>query len=252
MAFGSTAVLGTVANSTANQTSTTLTTGGTTISAGELLVIVVAVDNNATTDGDEGAVTSVTAGVNNLTKAAEFTNGQGAAQAGATCSVWYSIIGTTTTSNVVANFSNSTSRDKSVISGWRYTVTNSPLTLTTNTLAVDGGQPGSLDATTTNTECLRIRAIAGETNSTTALTATSGWTSWDAGNGVGWASTGGGAAANIALRVEHRIVTGTNDASNPSYASVDHASVYVAFQEPQAPKSRPHKGPAFRFFRIGF
>src|SRR5678815_381854 len=92
MAFGIGSAAGT-ANSTVNdQASLALTTTGL-ISVGELAVLSVAVDNNQGADIDEGAVSSVTdTGGNLWVKALELANGQGGAQLGSVCSVWYSVI----------------------------------------------------------------------------------------------------------------------------------------------------------------
>jgi hypothetical protein len=248
MAFASVRSEGTRNDITANQASTL--TQPLTGSVGEFFVLIVAVDNNQTTDGDEGAVTSVTQTANTWTKAAEFCNGQGGAQAGATCSVWYMQCTTAFSSeNATINFSNSASRDKSANTVWIFSVGagNSVAVEATNTLANDGADPGSLNATTANIECLRIRGIAGETNSTTALTVTSGWTAFSSTQ-----TTGGGSAANMAVRGEWRISTGTGDASDPTFTSADHASVYVAFKEVATAKARPIFPRAARSFRRAF
>lgn len=227
MAFGFIGAALTAQSSTANQASTLTASFART--AGRLYVIVVAVDNNQTTDGDEGAVTSITHSGESFTKAAEFTNGQGAAQAGATVSIWYLVAAANAGNNTgTINFSNSTSRDKSASTVGEFTrdTTQTIAVEATNTLANDGADPGSLNATTANIECLRVRGIAAETNSITALTPTTNWTAWD-GNQTG----GGGSAANMAVRAEHRISTGTGDASDPTLFAADCASVYVAFKE---------------------
>jgi hypothetical protein len=82
--------------------------------AANVVVLVVAVDNNATVDGDEGAVSSVTdsAGGNTWTKAREFCNSQAALQAGATISVWFSKLTNQIASGgtITANFTNNTAR----------------------------------------------------------------------------------------------------------------------------------------------
>jgi hypothetical protein len=89
MAIASVGTLGTAVNTGNNQASIVLTTSAT-LEAGNLGVIVISVDNNQTTDGDEGAVSGVVDSAGNTwLKGAEFTNGQGTAQTGATCSVWY-------------------------------------------------------------------------------------------------------------------------------------------------------------------
>lgn len=255
MAFASPSNLITAggANSaTANQASFTFTlTNGEALDAGEFAYIVVAVDNNATTDGDEGAVTSVTdsQGANWL-KAGEFTNGQGSAQAGATCSIWYLVatVNYSGTDTVTVNYSNSASRDRSAVLARTYTIGagNTVEVAGTATLANDGADPGSLDVTTANAEHLRVRGIAAESSSTTALTPT---TNWGAITSTAATTAGGGSAANMACRAEDRVFTGTNAASDPTLFAADCASVYVAFAEVAGTKAPPRFRPSTRFLR---
>lgn len=228
MAWASVGTLGTVGSATANQTSLTLTTSAT-LEAGNFGVIVVVVDNNQTTDGDEGAVTSTTDSAGNTwLKAIEFCNGQGAAQAGVTVSVWWCVAGVQLTSGgtITANFSNATSRDASCATAWEFTMdaANVPSVQVTNTLANDAADPGSLDVTTANEEFLRLRATGGETNNNTQWTGTTNFTNLSS-------VRSSNAAAAVAARAEFRIFTGTSSASNPTWTAVDCASVYVAFQE---------------------
>jgi len=114
------------------------------------------------------------------------------------------------------------------LSAWNYPITPDATIVieATNTLANDGADPGSLDATTANIACLRIRGIAGETNDTTALTVTSSWTAFTGNN-----TAGNPTASNMGVRGEFIISTGTGAASDPTYVAADHASVYVAFKE---------------------
>jgi hypothetical protein len=92
MAWASVGAHNTAQSSTSNQTSIAAQLVST-VNAGQVLLAVIAVDNNQTTDGDESAVTGVSDPAGNTwSKAAEFTNGQGTAQAGATCSIWYCLV----------------------------------------------------------------------------------------------------------------------------------------------------------------
>lgn len=236
MAFGLRGVGGTAASATANQSSLALTTATTNGSIGDLAVLLVSCDNNQTTDGDENAVTSVTSTGNTWQKAAEFTNGQGSAQAGATVSMWYCNLtaAINTGSTITINFSNNASRDATAASLAYYTMaagsiaalegSNSP-----STLANDGAAAGSLNLTTANIECLRVRATASESSTSTV------WTKTAAFDGLftfaGTAS--GGTTANIGVRGEYDISTGTSSASAPTAGAgaVDNASIYVAFKE---------------------
>lgn len=232
MAWGSVGSLGTVGSATVNQTSLVLTTTAT-LEAGNVGVLIISVDNNQTTDGDEGAVSGVQDSAGNIwSKGREYTNGQGGAQAGVTVSLWFVKATTQLTSGgtITASFTNSASRDASAASAWEFTVSAGA------TVSVDGGadlaedaisNPGSLDVTTANAERLRIRAVAEENNGAT-MTATAGWTKF-----TDERSTGGGASnTKVAIHGEFQIVTGTNAASDPSglAANADLASVYVALK----------------------
>lgn len=227
MAFASVGTLGTVGSITANQSSVVLTTTAT-LEAGNLGVIVIAVDNNQTTDGDEGAVSSVADSAGNTwTKAGEFCNGQGSAQAGATCSVWYCKVPVDLASGgtITANLTNNTSRDATAATAWEFTVQGTVAVEATNTLANDAADLGSLNATTTNIECLRIRAAALE-GIITSVTNTATWSNFTL------KSAGGAAAADMNAWAEFLISTATGAASDPTAsASRDCASVYVAFKE---------------------
>jgi len=112
--------LGTIQSKTANQSSLALVTGATA-AAGRLAWVTIAVDNATTTDGDGGAVSSITdtAGGNTWTKAIEFQNGQGSAQAGAVVSIWYSILVNQINrgGTITANFTSNTSRDAAAMAG---------------------------------------------------------------------------------------------------------------------------------------
>lgn len=229
---------GTSVNTNNNQASTTHTSATTTAAVGDFVVLIVAVDNNATTDGDEGAVSSVTGGSNTWTKALEFCNSQGAAQAGATVSVWYTNVTTqmNTGTVITINFTNNTSRDESCSSGRVFTkgAGNNGAIEATNTQASDGVDVGSLDATTANQECLRVRAIAEEANDGTQMTATASWTLFTNARSANVATA-------MCVRGEFRISTGTGDASNPTLAVTtgDSASAYIAFEEVAAPSAGP-------------
>jgi hypothetical protein len=240
---------------TANMSSFSVISNTQTLPAGYLAVLLVAVDNSQTTDGDEGAVSSVTdTHGNTWLKAAEHTNGQGGSQAGATCSVWYSLLGTTLAANgtdaVTVNFTNNTARDAAalVINTWTIGSGNVVEVEATGTLSADGAAPGNLNPTTANIECLRVRAIATESNSTTNLTVTNvNWTTFAVASGA--VTSGGGSASNMGIRGESTISTGTGSSSNPTLFNADHASVYVAFKEVAAPA--PPATRAFTLLGVG-
>src|ERR1041384_4789690 len=92
MAFASLNTLGSNQNKTSGNSIAVTTTAAA--ESGHLVVVIVAIDNTGTGDGDNSEVNSISdsAGGNTWTKAREFTNGQGAANAGATVSVWFSVL----------------------------------------------------------------------------------------------------------------------------------------------------------------
>lgn len=200
--------------------------------AGNLVVVIIALDNTQTTDGNTSEVSSISdsAGGNTWIKAREFCNGQGGAAAGVTVSVWYSVL-TNQINNagtITANFANSITA--SAITADEFTIGAGNTVVVEATpadLANDGADPGSLTLSSlTSREYLFIRAIAGETNSTAALTPSTGYTAF-----AGAQTTGGGGATNMGVRGESRILTGTGDSSDPTWTAVDCASVYIAFRE---------------------
>jgi hypothetical protein len=237
MTFGSGGTLGSNQSKVANQTSIQMTTSAVA-EADTLVVVFVAVDNNQTTDGDEGAVTSIVDSAGNTwVKIAEFCNGQGSAQAGATISVWKSVIATEIASGgtITANLSNSASRDATAISAWKFTKAASvtvEIGGTPATLATDALDPGAITlGSLASRAYLWIHGLAGEGPQTDAYT-------WDAdysqitGNGT----TGSSAASNMHVRGGYRIFTGTTDTVDvtSTTADRDYAQILAALYEGSA------------------
>lgn len=229
MTIASKGTLGNYANTSNNQTGFSLTTATTTLSVGNLAVLIIAVDNDQTTDGDENCVSGVTDSAGNpWRKAAEFTNGEGAAQAGTTCSVWFTRANTQLSvgGTITGNFSVAASRDESAGLAWAFTCDANIGIDGTNTLATDAtSNPGSLTQSTVNAHRLRLRGTASELNSATDFTGTPSWT-----------TIGVQRSTNIAtaqsVRAEFIISTSTGNTSNPTgVGAADHASVFVNFME---------------------
>lgn len=232
--FGSKGTIGATGTTTANQSNIVLTTATTNVAIGDLVVVVVAVDNTSTTDQDASEISGVTSSpANTWTKAREWTNGQGTAQTGATVSMWYTVAtaAMNTGSTITAAFTTSTSADAQAIIGWAFTKPAGAVSIeATNILATDGADPAALDATTRDIECLRIRAIGSEgagSGSAPSLTPTTDWTAWGNGNSAATMS-----ASEMYARAEHIVSTGTGASSNPTSWAADNASVYVAFAPP--------------------
>lgn len=231
MAFADLGSLCSGGSSGNNQTSLTVATTATA-NAGELVVVAVTDDNRLTTGGDDLATSGVTIGGTAMTKALQNAVAPGGvAQAGASVSLWYLVLVSQVVSgaNIIATFTGAAQSDATALSARRFSMdagssvnleaTNSTTSATTN--------PGSLNATTGSHECLRVRAIGCEFDSTMTFTVTSTWTAW-----VEGASAATGTITEQVIEVEHLISTGTGAASAPTLGSTsDNASVYAAFQE---------------------
>lgn len=192
--------------------------------------MLVALDNTSTTDAQTSEVSSVTDSAGTTySKVGEFCNGQGAAGAGATISVWKSIhaTGLNGSQSITANLANSVTAKCIMAFRFGTSATNVQLAGSLQTLANCGVDPGSMTVSgLPSKEYLFVRAIAGETNSTTSLTVTSNY--GDFSNGQ---TSGGASNTNMAVRGEYRILTGTSSTSDPTWTAADHASVFFALDE---------------------
>lgn len=221
---------------------TSAVVAGGNMVAGSVTIITVVVDNHATVDGDEGAVVSVTdTKGNTYFKAAEFANGNGAAQTGVTVSVWFSLLTTTLVlgaDTCTATFSNSSSRDASCITNRNFTITagNRVSVSQVQTVADDATDPSAQTiAGLISNEYLFYHMLGAEAPTTDTYTLTAGYT--DATN-IG--TSGGAADSNVQLRGEFRILTGTGDTVNIASVTADrdYAQVYIAFLESPVPSKR--------------
>lgn len=237
--------LGGATQKVADSASISMTTAAD-IRANYLCVVAVVCDNNGTTDGDFSEVSGVTVGGVAATKAVEYTNGQAAAQAGVTTSIWWlqhsSQINSGST--ITATFTNATTNgDANVIQAREYIVASGKTVTVaaTNGAATDAAtQPTALDATTANVECLRVCAVGYEDGETagsakeqeqtkaTNNTWSIWWTNGRLVRGTGSATT------DVSCQVEATISTGTGASSQigpPLLATAtDFAAAYVAFR----------------------
>ncbi len=201
---------------------------------GDFCVLVVASNNITTTDGNTNDHLTVTdSGGNTWVKAHEFTNGQGAAAAGATVSIWYSDIQFLLDSGVGAGITVTFPSNVSAkaVTGWRFaraSGTHHVIRGVVDVLANDGADAGVITLSGLgNAEHLYIRAGAVEDPLTT-YTASTNFTPF---NHSGANTTGGGGATNMAARGEFRIVTNTTDTTDPTTAAADQASIMLALNE---------------------
>ena len=225
MAFASVGTLGKVSDTSAG-TSIVLTTAAAA-EAGNIVIVVVAKDNVSTTDGNTNEITSVTdsATGNTWTKAREFCNGQGAANAGATVAVYYSRITNQIAlgGTITANFSDS--RTASAISAWEFSGNAISVDGTPVDLANDAAGPGSMAlAGLTNASHIFFRGIAVEVGAMVGLTPTVGYTAIEF-------VSGGVGAAGMGCDGEFIIATATGHTSAPSGDTGDQAAVFIGFIE---------------------
>jgi hypothetical protein len=200
--------------------------------AGKLVIVLVALDNTQTTDGNTSEVSSISdsAGGNIWTKARGFCNGQAGAAAGATVSAWKSVLTNQIASGgtITANFANTVTA--SAVTADLFSIGAGNIVVVEGTpadLANDAADPGSQTLSSlTSREYLFIRAIAAESSTATDITATTNYTKFAPNTTAGSSS-----ATNMGVRGESRILTGTGDSSDPTLFSADCASVYFALRE---------------------
>ena len=230
--------LGGAGQSVANSATISMTTGAD-IRANNLVVVCVSCDNNGTTDADLSEVSGVTCGGVAMAKAKEFTFGSPGAQASATVSMWWlqhsSQINSGST--ITATFTTATtSGDANCIQAREFVVAASKTVAVeaTNSTGVTAAQVASIDATTSNIECLRIAAYAYEspvgTRANDILFSSSDWSGWWT-SALLSVSTGSG-VSGMNLIVEGNISTGTGKAARlgATASTRDFAQVYVAFR----------------------
>ncbi len=223
------------AQSKAASTSLVCTVATANMTAGSVTFLWFAGDNTATVDGNDGLLSSVVdSGSNGWTVDRCFTNGQGAAAAGATTCVAHSKLTTALvsgTDTITANFSSITAKGivcKNFTIGAGNVV---GIEGTPQDLANDGVDPGAQTiGGLASAEYLFVRATALERATGGTWTATANYTSSGC-NGT----AAGGAATNMDACGEFRIFTGTGDTSDPTGTAVDNASTYIAFKEAAPP-----------------
>jgi hypothetical protein len=221
--------VGTLATGTNKTTQTTVSaTTGLAIAANQVVVVCVASDNEDTADGQTSLHSGVTIDGNAATKAGEYTNAQGAANAGATTSIWYwrNTTGSSIASASTIVATHNTGKDAKAITALLFDI-DSSLTLATDgiaTAADDAADPSSITATgAVNDLHLWVRSIALESDAAGVITPTANWT---AAQGTG--TTGGAETSNMANRIEWKVSTGTSSgASNPTVSAKDSASVLI-------------------------
>ena len=236
MAFASVGTLGAAFTKTSNQASASLTTTAT-LEAGNLGIYYVAVDNFASTDGDSSEVTGVVDSAGNTwTKIVEWTNSDGASQAGVTTSVWYVVATNQLTSGgtITASYTNATSRDCTAHCAWEFTLGSASVEVvgTDTDVKEDSGSHPTLDVTTDGvTEHLRIQVAGGDNASGGSGGADTGWTHM-----AFTSATGGSSTSNTCCDGQYLITTAANASTvhGVSGATAANAQVYAALKEAAA------------------
>ena len=206
------------------------------LSANNVGILVIGVDNDDTTDGNTSLCTSVTdAAGNTWIKAREFTNSQGSANGGATVCIFYSKAAATLSSGSSITINLAVAKTAKAVAGWAFTM-NSANVLAVESgadLADDGADAGLMTLSgLASREHLFIRGGAVESNGTT-YTASTSYTSFTHTSST---TSGGGGASNMGARGEFRILTGTSDSTDPTTSSSDQASAYIAINEDPPPQ----------------
>lgn len=202
---------------------------GLSITTGQLVVLVVATDNDSSADGDNNEHLTVTIDGHSMTQILEYTNSEGSADAGVTVSAWY-WKATTNVASAVAIVTTLTSGKTAKAASGR--IFNIPYEYTvsidgTQTGGTSAADPESLIATGGNSgKHIWIRGIGVEDNHADVglLEQTVDWAAFS-----GDGTEGGLTDSNISVRAEFKISDGTSSgASNPSISSTpDTASVLV-------------------------
>jgi hypothetical protein len=204
------------------------------VAVGDIGIAIIAVNNSSTTDGQTTLVSSFTDSAGNTwTKQGEFTNGQGTAEAGATVAVFKTkVTSAVTAGTTTAQITLSTAVESKTVVGVSFSVgSGNDLALVAGSLqtrADDGADPGSMAISSLSSkEYLFLRAISSERTGAGAFINTASFTPISPST----QTTGGASATNISASGEFIILTGTGATSDPSLGSVDHASLFLAFEE---------------------
>lgn len=223
MAWASVGTLGTGQSKTA-ATTVALTTSAAA-EAGNYVVVVVGIDNTATANAETSEVSSISdsAGGNTWVKLAEWCNAMGSANAGATCSVWGSVLTNQIASGgtITANLANS--KTAKALTAWEFTI-GSGSTVSVQSYTV-GTSPAAISGQP-SAEYLWLVGTAVEASSA-AFTPRSGWTGLSA-----IATTGGGGASNMGAYGQFLIETNTGQTAPYGVSAAgDDARVFLALKE---------------------
>jgi hypothetical protein len=198
------------------------------------LIAFIAMDNTGTTDADHNEVTGITDQQGNIwEKLGEFTNGNGAAAAGATISVWRTTITTSGVAPILTINLSASKTDKAVtfptftVAAGKKLGLAPPGSANPGTAVVDAAANfGTITASGfANISHVFLRAIAKEMNTVTTMTNSNNY----------FAITNTRSRNNASAMTvygEYRIATLTGSASGPSLSTTgDAASLHFVLDE---------------------
>ena len=229
-AFTSGGSIGSANNKTSGTTLTITPT--TTIKTGALIIICTASDNTIVFGGSDGSseIVSIRDDANNVWQFADgFVNIQTGAGAGATAEIWYCYITSQLTTSNTITITWITSRTAKAATAWYFTKPHgNTITVASHAgLENDNADAGSITlGSLSNIEHIFVRCTAHEGVNGDSYTGTTNYTQFSADG-----TTGGGAATNMSVRAEFRILTATSSSTDPTYTTTDHASCMASFDE---------------------
>jgi hypothetical protein len=236
MAFSSVGSLLTDSNGTASLSWTTTATLTRALNAGQLGVVLVASDNIGTSALNSNRHSLTDSVGNHWQKAREYQYSEGAVADAATVSVWYTIATVTLPTNgtlTIEFLTTGATVTRKAVTGWVYDIGADSWVMPKigSDQSINSVDPAAQNQSqNVSAEYLWIRAIGQETNSTT-FTPTTNYTAFTAAT-----SDGGSITTSIAVKGEFRILTASDDTSNPTATSADGASIFIPLVE--VPKSK--------------
>lgn len=220
---------------------------GVTIEAGNVLIVAAATDNATTTDTLSTDLSVSDTQSNAYTRACEYTNGNGSAEAGVTTAIFYSKL-TTQLSNaasdtITLSSTSSTIHAKTFVAA-EFTITAGTTVSVAGSCATmpdDGVDPSAVTISgLTSAEYLWVHNLGAEGPNSDAYTYDADYSA--IGSDTIQGSSGGSQSSNAHTRGRYRIFTGTTDTVDHTSTTTDrdYAQVYVALKV-TAPPSSTHQ-----------
>lgn len=220
-------------NSKSAGTTVGITSAAQTANIGDLVIVNLGINNTQTGDGDSTDINSVVDSAGNTyILAKQYTNGQGAAQAGATAGLYYSVLTVqlpATTGTITGNVDSVVAK---AISAWRFTISVPGIGIASSLGDVgDAVDPASVSLSSLpSREYLFVNVHSGEGPELTIIYTTdtvNGFTALDKPT-----TSGSTDPSNIFQAGGFKITTTTSQTyDGGTVVDTDYAQVYVAFYE---------------------